>query len=98
MAVIFSAGWTGRNAQQDAMTITPFAGAGFWFTTTAFITLYTLFKKGKAALRVRNSFMIGVSLAVISLTLHNSFILLPLLLLLTCIVFFYRKISHTGQQ
>ncbi len=69
------------------MTITPFAGAGFWFTTTAFILLHTLLQKGKAALWVRNSFMIGVSLTVLSLTLNNSFTLLSLLSILTCIVF-----------
>ncbi len=71
------------------MTITPFAGSGFWISTIIFTVIYLIALQLKTSVRFRNTLAIGTSVFIIYHTLELPGILLPLLALLTGTVYFF---------
>lgn len=73
------------------MTIIPFGGIIFWFSTLIFIALYSVLQKIVTSLWVKNSFIIITSLAIISQAISQPIPLLLLLLICTTAIFFTGK-------
>jgi alginate O-acetyltransferase complex protein AlgI len=80
------------------MHIFPFAGTNFWLATTIFQSIYLLTRIGQRSLLIKNSFMIAVSTSILFLAVKQSLILLPILLLLTLLVYWIGCVLSRTQK